>query len=121
METADPAMSPERAAALRGQLTGVATALLDAVLAGLEGPSTGSLQERAVTSAIRPFLPSLRSAFLNRLSEADPVLLERLMGATSTAIESILFYAPGDPQPRWVFDWTPDGLAIHPLDPPDAA
>lgn len=64
---------------------------------------------------LRKFLPRLRSEFLGKLSSADPVTLERMMGATATAIESILYYAPGDPLERYRFDWSPDGtLALIP-------
>ncbi len=108
------AMDPARAEALRRQLSAIAATLLDAVLAGLEAPSTGSASEQVLTRAIRPFLPRLRSAFLSRLSDADPVTLERLMSATATAIESILYYAPGEPLPRFVFSWTDAGLELRP-------
>lgn len=39
---------------------------------------------------------------LSRLSELDPVAIERALGAVATAFESILYYAPGDPLPRAV-------------------
>lgn len=51
---------------------------------------------------LRPFLPKLRSVLLSKISEADPVAIERALGAAATAFESILFYAPGDPLPRAV-------------------
>lgn len=68
-------------------------------------------------AALRPSLPKLRAVLLSKLSEADPVGIERLMGATSTAIEGILYHAPGEPLPRCRFDWTPDGqLTLVPLE-----
>lgn len=110
-----PPAQPEREAEIRRQLTGIATALLDAVLLNQEASTEpGSLNERLATQAMRKFLPTIRGMFLGRLSKADPVTLERLMGATSTAIESILYYAPGEPLPRFVLEWREGGLAMSP-------
>lgn len=109
---------PEREAEIRRQLTGIATALLDAVLVNqAEAASTdspASLNERLATQAMRKFLPTIRGMFLARLSKADPVTLERLMGASATAIESILYYAPGEPLPRFVLEWRDEGLTMVP-------
>lgn len=54
---------------------------------------------------MKPWIPKLRDTLLAKLSEADPVSIERLVGATATAIESILAQAPGDPLPRFRMDW----------------
>lgn len=68
--------------------------------------------------AIKPWIPNLRNALLSRLSSADPATLEVLVGATATALESILYYAPGEPLPRMRFDWTADGkLRLAPVTP----
>lgn len=69
--------------------------------------------------ALRPFLPKLRATFLAKLSTSDPAGLERLMGATATTIETILLDAPGEPMPRWAWQWLPGEPAPHlvPLDP----
>lgn len=113
---------PEREAEIRRQLTGIATALLDAVLVNQEASTEpGSLNERLATQAMRRFLPTIRGMFLARLSKADPATLERLMGATSTAIESILYYAPGDPLPRYLLDWRDGGLVMTPAPAEEAA
>jgi len=75
---------------------------------------------------LRPWVPSLRNALLHKLSEANPVTLEVLVGATATALESILFYAPGTALPRFRFDWVPDPetgrpkLELVPLEAPAA-
>lgn len=62
--------------------------------------------------ALRPWIPKLRDTLLAKLSEADPVSVERILGATSTAIESILAQAPGDPLPRYRIDWDSDGVLV---------
>lgn len=58
-----------------------------------------------------PLLPKLRDALLARLSNADPAALEAMIGASASALESILYYAPGEPRPRYMFRWAtnPDG------------
>lgn len=72
-------------------------------------------------AALRPSLPKLRNVLLAKLSEADPAGIERLMGATSTAIEGILYHAPGEPLPRMRFAWTPEGaLTLVELEVADA-
>jgi hypothetical protein len=54
---------------------------------------------------------------LSKLSEANPAGIEAVLGAVATAIESILYYAPGDPLPRRRFDFAPDGsIVLVPLD-----
>src|SRR5438046_1937201 len=90
-------MDPAREAELRRQLTAIAMTLIDRVMADIAGgASTGSTSERLLMAALRPSLPKLRNVLLSKLSEADPAGIERLMGATSTAIEGILFHAPGE-------------------------
>lgn len=105
-----PPMTPERAIYVRGALVTTASALLALVLRDLAAPSTDSpsatpARERLIYGALRPLLPRLRVMFLERLSAADPAGLERLMGATSTAIEQILAQAPGEPIDRWRWVW----------------
>jgi hypothetical protein len=67
---------------------------------------------------LRPWIPKLRDTLLSKLSETDPVSVERMMGATALAIDSILAQAPGDPLPRYRMDWDPtDGhLVLVPLE-----
>jgi hypothetical protein len=100
-----PTQDPARATVIRTAIVGVSTAMV----ADLAAPSTdsGSRGERLILSTLRPFLPKLRGLFLDRLSDADPAILERLMGATSTTIEQILAEAPGEPLPRWRWVWEP--------------
>jgi hypothetical protein len=111
-------MDQARAEELRRQLAAIAATLFDAVLRPAEDASTASASERMMMRVLRPWIPKLRDACLSRLSNADPVTLERLVGATATALESILYYAPGTPLPRARFDWTPQGLALVPRDAP---
>lgn len=66
---------------------------------------------------LRPWIPKMRDGLLSRLSSADPVALERIMGATATALEAILFYAPGTPQPRYRFEWIAGQLTLLPHEP----
>lgn len=69
--------------------------------------------------ALRPSLPKLRAVLLGRLSETDPAAIERLLGAVSTAIESVLYHAPGDPLPRYRFAFSDAGeLLMVPLEEP---
>lgn len=68
-------------------------------------------------------MPRLRDALLSRLSSADPESLEAIIGACATALESILYYAPGPARPRYAFTWTtePDGSSGVRLVPRDQA
>ncbi len=46
------------------------------------------------------------------------------MGATSSAIESMLYYAPGEPLERWIFEFGADGSVLikpAPTDEPEEA
>lgn len=113
-ELPPPAMTPERGAFIVRSVSTVASILVDSMLADLmeRAPSTDSApdmtrSERMLYRALRPFLPKLRALFLDKLSLSNPAALERVMGATSTAIESILEQAPGDPLPRWAWQWLP--------------
>jgi hypothetical protein len=107
-------MDPARADHLRSQLIQASMLILDKVLTDVQaaGGSTASASERLLLLALRPTLPRLRSVLLSRLSAADPAGLEAVMGATATAIESILYQAPGEPLPRRRFEWTADGALI---------
>ncbi len=103
-------MDPQRADELRRQITAIATAVLDAITsAPSTATSTDSAQDRMLAKALRPLLPRIRSALLSKISASNPVTLEVLAGATATAIESILYWSPGAPLPRYRFDWRPDG------------
>jgi hypothetical protein len=112
-ELAEPAMSPERAAYLMRALTTLATVLIDSMVADLVAGSPGStdgeasLSDRLMIRTLRPFLPKLRATFLDKLSGSDPAGIERLMGATSSTIETILGQAPGEPMPRFTWQWLP--------------
>jgi len=67
---------------------------------------------------MRPWLPKLRDALLRRLDDADPAALEAMIGASATALESMLFYAPGEPLPRYVWRFAADGsVNLEPLVP----
>jgi len=114
-------MDPARAAELRRLMTSLVTSALDRVLRDLAaGASTASFSERALLAALRPLLPQFRAVLLSKLSEANPAGIEQLMGATATAIESILYHAPGDPLPRQRFDWDEAGqIRLVPLDSPE--
>lgn len=120
LEPASPAsesFDPERATELKRQLNGIALALLDSVMREPGDSTAGrptTAKEKMLARVLRSALPSLRDALLARLSEADPAGLERLIGASASALESILYYAPGEPQPRFRFDWQqgPDGWSV---------
>lgn len=122
---AEPTMSPERAEYLLRALTAAATVLIDSMVSDLvagspESTATeGSLSDRLMVRTLRPFLPKLRATFLAKLSGSDPAAIERLMGATSSTIETILNQAPGEPMPRYTWEWLPGERAPHlvPLDP----
>lgn len=118
-ENVPSAMGPERAAYLSRATVAVAARLVSQMLDELAAPSMGSssVQDRMLMGALKPWIPKLRDTLLAKLSEADPVSMERILGATSTAIESILAQAPGDPLPRYRIDWDADGvLVLVPLD-----
>lgn len=122
LETSPPppvAMDEARAAYLRGAATAIATRLLGQMLDELAAPSTdsASLQDRMMLRVLTPWIPRLQAALLSRLSEVDPVSLERSVGAIALAIESVLAQAPADPLPRYRVDWDADGrLVLVPLD-----
>lgn len=111
-----PAMTPERQDYIRRAILAVSTTLVDMMLTDLAAPSTDSLStsERLMVGTMRPFLPRLRAAFLGKLSESDPASLERLMGATATALEQILAQAPGEPLPRWAWVWNGTAYELVP-------
>lgn len=104
----------ERATYLRAYLAALASTLIDRALAQASAPSTvsSSVGEKLLLATLRPLVPQLRNLLLARLSEADPAGLERLLGATSTAIEGVLYHAPGEPEPRFRFDWTGQGVEL---------
>lgn len=118
IESAPPlqAIDPERAAYLTRTMVAVAAALVGQMLDDLARPSTdspSSLTDRMMMGALRPWIPKLRDTLLAKLSEADPVMVERMLGATATALESILSQAPGEPLPRFLMDWDPaDGHMV---------
>lgn len=121
-EAPAPAMTPERARYLVQAVTAMGSMLVDAMMADLEAGSTAgadSPAERLMFRALRPFLPKLRAMFLAKLSTSDPVGLERLMGATATTLETIMGQAPGEPMPRWTWEWLPGQPAprLVPFDP----
>lgn len=103
----DDAMPPERAAHLRRAITAIAAAVTAQML-----EEVGSTESGWVERLIRPQLPRLRELLLSRLSEADPVAIERLLGATAWLCEAILADAPGDPLPRCRPEWNPDGRLV---------
>lgn len=118
LETTTPTVAPERAEYLRHAATAIATRLLAQMLDELAGPSTdsASLGDRAMLAVLRPWIPKLRDTLLSKLSDVDPVTLERNAGAIALAIESLLAQAPGEPLPRYRMDWGPDGrLVLVPL------
>lgn len=119
-ENVPSTMDPERARYLTAATVAVATRLVGQMLDELSAPSTDSqrsLPDQLMTRALKPWMPKLRDTLLSKLSEADPVMVERVLGATSTAIESILVQAPGEPLPRYRIDWAADGaLVLVPLD-----
>jgi hypothetical protein len=110
----------ERGEYLRTTLVAVAARLVGQMLDELAGASTAtpsSLQDRLLMSTLRPWIPKLRDTLLHKLSETDPASMEQLMGATATALESILAQAPGEPLPRYRIDWDDAGtLVLVPLE-----
>jgi hypothetical protein len=114
-----PAMDPARAAYLTKAITAIASSLIGQMLDDLAQPSTESpsISDQLLTRAIRPWIPKLRDSLLSKLSEADPITVERMMGATATAIESLLAQAPGAPLARYRMEWDmADGhLVLMPL------
>lgn len=122
--TTSPAVAPERAAYLSRTATALATRLLAQMLEELAAGSTdsASLGDRAMLAVLRPWIPKLRDTLLSKLSEVDPVSLERNAGAIALAIESILAQAPGDPLPRYRMDFDSAGrLVLLPLEAEVAA
>lgn len=61
---------------------------------------------------LRPWMPKLRAALLAKLSELDGASLEAHLSAVAGSIDELLIAAPGDPLPRKVYRWGPDGLAL---------
>lgn len=124
-ELPGPVMTADRAAYLSRALVALATVMIDSMLADLAAGSTAStggdspLSERMLYRLLSPQLPKLRAVFLDKLSTSEPAGLERLMGATSSTIETILAQAPGDPMPRWTFEWLPGEARprLVPVDP----
>lgn len=119
LETTAPAMAPDRAAYLRAATHAIAQRLVAQMLDELAAPSTdsASLQDRLMLRALTPWIPKLQAVLLSRLSEVDPVSLERTAGAVALAIESVLAQAPGDPLPRYRVDWDEAGaLVLLPLE-----
>jgi hypothetical protein len=49
---------------------------------------------------------------IERLSTADPALIERVAGATADLLESVIAYAPGDPLPRMRWDTDATGALV---------
>lgn len=122
LEPADPASPPDpaspaspltvdpaRAAELRRQLRGLALALFSWTAADPADLARSTATERLMARAIRPWLPKLRDALLSRLDSTDPAALEAMLGATATALESILYYAPGEPVERFVWRFHANG------------
>lgn len=114
--------SPERAQYLRGAMTAIAARLVGQMLEELADPSTGSpssVTDRLMMKAVQPWIPKLRDVLLSKLSELEPVSLERTMGAVAMSIEALLAQAPGDPLPRYRADWDDAGrLVLIPLEEP---
>lgn len=101
-------LDPERATWMRYQLRGLALALFSWT-AREPDLDHSTATERLLARALRPMLPKLRDALLNRLDSTDPAALEAIVGATATALESMLYYAPGDPLPRYAWRFEADG------------
>lgn len=119
LEPITPTLAPERAAYLRAATNAIATRLVGQMLAELAEPSTdsASLQDRMMLRVLTPWIPKLQAVLLSKLSELDPVSLERTAGAIALAIESVLAQAPGDPLPRFRVDWDELGhLVLMPLE-----
>jgi hypothetical protein len=110
LDPASPASAssdPARADEIRRQLRGLALALF-AWTAQPPDPAASTASERMLARVLAPLLPRLRDALLARLSSADPAALEAIVGASASALESMLYYAPGEPLPRYAFRWTTD-------------
>lgn len=108
---APPAQDPARTAAMRSQLAAVVATMFDAITA--PGALDSSMADRSPGSrmmarVLRSQLPTLRREISARVSEVDGYALEVMMGAVATAIESTIYYAPGEPAPRHHFVWTTD-------------
>lgn len=109
---------PARADEIRRQLRAL-TLTLFAWTAREPDPERSTASERMLSRVIRPLLPRLRDALLLRLSSADPAALEAVIGASATALESILYWSPGTPLERFRFRMTtgPDGAPAVELVP----
>lgn len=107
-----PAMDPARAEYLRRTVAGLVSAAVAQMTAEPPDGSTdssSSMAERLMMRAISPWIPRLRDMILSRVSSADPADLERWMGAGASALESILWQAPGEPLERFRIEFGPDG------------
>lgn len=115
-------MDPARSAYLQDQLRGILHTLLESMARAdpMEAASTAS--ERMMARVLRSQIPRLRDALSSRLSSTDPRGIERILGATATALEAILYYAPGTPEPRMRFEWItpPDGPPVLSLVPDES-
>lgn len=108
-DSSEQPMDPARAEALRSQLRGIALTFLEAMARPDPAEAARSTaSERMMARVLRSQIPRLRDVLLSRLSATDPRGIERIIGATATALESILFYAPGVPEPRFRFEWEPN-------------
>lgn len=106
---------PARGEWMRRATVGTVGLLIDRMLGDLSGTSTEPqpATERLMMAAVRPWLPKLRDALLSRLSAADPVGLEHVMSATSSALADIIAQAPGTPEPPHVFARTATGYELR--------
>lgn len=107
---------PERGEWMRRATVATVALLLERMLGDLSGTSTDPqpATERLMMAAVRPWLPKLRDVLLSRLSAADPVGLEHLMSATSSALGDVIAQAPGVPEPPYVFGRTATGYELRP-------
>lgn len=108
-------MDPARAIYLRSTLARLSAYLISALLAdpgsaaSTASSLTLSVSDRLLLQAMGALLPRIQGTLMTRLSEADPVSLERYLGAAALALESILEQAPGDPLPRYALVGGPAG------------
>lgn len=105
---ASPSPADERADHLKAQLRGLALVLFSWTARDPDLDHS-TVSERLLARAIRPWLPKLRDALLSRLEATDAASLEAMIGATATALESMIYYAPGDPMPRYAWHFRDDG------------
>lgn len=107
---------PARAEYLRQTLTQVVALLVQQMLSEVGSTDSPSPGDRLMLAALRPWIPKLQTVLLSKLSEVDPLMAERILGATATACESILAQAPGTPLPRYRAEWDADAkLVLVPL------